>query len=107
MRILNLFTRLFVGVIPWLVIACLLYVGLFVKPEPIGSTVKPTAIESRDRFYSLVAIDTVLWAVGADGKIVRKQFTLRYDYDCRNDINKLASTISASHYAFSRYSCMG
>lgn len=73
MRILNLFTRLFVGVIPWLVIACLLYVGLFVKPEPIGSTVKPTAIESRDRFYSLVAIDTVLWAVGADGKIVRSE----------------------------------
>ena len=73
MRILNLFTRLFIGVIPWLVIACLLYVGLFVKPEPIGSTVKPTAIESRDRFYSLLAIDTVLWAVGADGKIVRSE----------------------------------
>ena len=70
---LNLLSRACIGVIPWLVIACLLYVGLFVKPEPIGSTVIPTAIESRDRFYSLVALDSILWAVGAEGKIVRSE----------------------------------
>lgn len=60
-----------IGVVPWLVIACLLYVGLFVKPKPVGSTVVPTAIEGRDRFYGMAAMDGVLWAVGADGKIVR------------------------------------
>ncbi|PCI52475.1 MAG: glycosyl hydrolase [Gammaproteobacteria bacterium] len=73
MSILNLLTRLCIGITPWFVIACLLYVGLFVKPQPVGSTVIPTAIESRDRFYSLVALDSVLWAVGADGKIVRSE----------------------------------
>lgn len=69
---LNKLTRLGVGVSPWLVIAALLYVGLFVKPEPVGSTVIPTAIEARDRFYGLVNPEPqVLWAVAADGKIVR------------------------------------
>lgn len=68
---MNRLTRLCVGVIPWCVIASLLYVGLFIKPEPIGSTVIPTSIESRDRFYGMAALGSVLWAVGADGKIVR------------------------------------
>jgi hypothetical protein len=70
-RKLNVLTIFCIGVVPWLIIACLLYVGLFVKPKPIGTTVTPTAIEQRDRFYGLVALDSVLWAVGADGKIVR------------------------------------
>jgi photosystem II stability/assembly factor-like uncharacterized protein len=72
-RKLNLLTRVFIGIIPWFVIACLLYVGFFVKPKPVGSKVIPTAIESRDRFYGLVALDSVLWAVGAEGKIVRSE----------------------------------
>lgn len=70
-REMNRLMRWGIGVTPWLVIAGLLYVGLFVKPEPIGSTVIPTAIEARDRFYGMAAIDSTLWAVGADGKIVR------------------------------------
>lgn len=70
-REMNQLMRMVIGVVPWLVIACLLYVGLFVKPKPVGSTVIPTAIEGRDRFYGMQAIGSVLWAVGADGKIVR------------------------------------
>jgi len=70
---MNRLMHIGVGVVPWLVIACLLYVGLFVKPEPVGSTVIPTAIEGRDRFYGMAAIDEVFWAVGADGKIVRSE----------------------------------
>jgi len=69
---LNTLTRVGVGISPWLVIAGLLYVGLFVKPEPVGSTVIPTAIEARDRFYGLATPESnILWAVAADGKIVR------------------------------------
>lgn len=71
MRKINRLMHLCIGVIPWVVIASLLYVGLFIKPKPVGSTVIPTAIESRDRFYGMAALDSVLWAVGADGKIVR------------------------------------
>lgn len=56
---------------PWLVIAGLLYVGLFVKPKPVGKTVIPAAIESRDRFYGIAVVDDrLIWAVGADGKVI-------------------------------------
>ena len=68
---MNRLVRWGIGVTPWLVIAGLLYVGLFVKPKPIGSTVIPTAIEARDRFYGMASVNSALWAVGADGKIVR------------------------------------
>lgn len=70
---LNQLMRIGIGVTPWLVIACLLYVGLFVKPKPVGSTVIPTAIEGRDRFYGMESVGSMLWAVGADGKIVRSE----------------------------------
>lgn len=57
---------------PWAVIACLLYVGLFVQPKPVGSTVTPAAIELRDRFYGVEVIeDKLIWIVGADGKIIK------------------------------------
>ncbi len=68
---LKLFSRLITAAMPWMVIAALLYVGLFVKPKPVGKTVTPAAIESRDRFYGVAVIDDrVVWAVGADGKVI-------------------------------------
>jgi photosystem II stability/assembly factor-like uncharacterized protein len=73
LRILDLLSRLCIGAIPWIIIACLLYVGLFVNPEPVGKTVLPKSIEARDRFYGLVTVNSVFWAVGADGKIVRSE----------------------------------
>ncbi len=45
--------RIVAAGVPWLVIAALLYVALFVKPDPVGKTVIPSAIESRDRFYGI------------------------------------------------------
>ena len=60
------------AVAPWLIIASLLYVALFVEPKPVGSTVTPSAIESRDRYYGVASpASETLWLVGADGKIVR------------------------------------
>ncbi len=56
---MNRLVRWGIGVTPWLVIAGLLYVGLFVKPKPIGSTVIPTAIEARDRFYGMASVDSI------------------------------------------------
>jgi len=66
--------RISVAAAPWLVIASLLYVALFVKPSPVGQTVTPSAIEVRDRFYGGVSPSTgVWWVVGADGKIIRSE----------------------------------
>jgi len=64
--------RITFSIAPWLVIASLLYVALFVKPAPVGQTVTPAAIETRDRFYGGVSPESgILWIVGADGKIIR------------------------------------
>ena len=68
---LRLLSRVTAAGVPWLVIAGLLYVGLFVKPQPVGKTVVPAAIEARDRFYGIAVVgDHAIWAVGADGKVI-------------------------------------
>ena len=73
---LSSLARIFVAIIPWLVIASLLYVALFIKPSPVGQTVNPSAIETRDRFYGGTSPrDGVWWVVGADGKIIRSDDT--------------------------------
>lgn len=59
---------------PLLIVGGLLYAGLFVKAEAVVQKVEPPAIERRDSFYGVVAPDArVVWAVGADGKIVRSE----------------------------------
>jgi photosystem II stability/assembly factor-like uncharacterized protein len=69
---LSFLARITISIIPWLVIASLLYVALFVKPSPVGQTVTPSAIESRDRFYGGASpAEGVWWIVGANGKIIR------------------------------------
>jgi len=69
---LRLLSRVTAAGVPWLVIAGLLYVGLFVKPKPVGKTVVPAAIEARDRFYGVAVVaDHAIWVVGADGKVIR------------------------------------
>lgn len=71
---LKLLSRVITAGMPWLVIAGLLYVGLFVKPKPVGKTVVPAAIESRDRFYGVTVVNgRAIWAVGADGKVILSQ----------------------------------
>lgn len=60
-----------VGALPWLIIAALLWAGLYIKPQPVGATVTPPLIEPRDHFYGLTALpDGTLWAAGSNGKIV-------------------------------------
>ncbi len=60
-----------VGALPWLIIAALLWAGLYIKPQPVGATVTPPLIEPRDHFYGLTALpDGTLWAAGSNGKII-------------------------------------
>lgn len=60
------------AVMPFVIIGGLLYAGIFVKPKSIGASVKPPALSERDVFYGVaVTNETVIWAVGRNGKIVR------------------------------------
>ncbi|MBI5922656.1 MAG: glycosyl hydrolase [Betaproteobacteria bacterium] len=64
--------KLGLSAIPWLIIAGLLWVGLFIKPQPVGTTVQPPSIERTDSFYGIASpAKGVLWIVGNKGKVVR------------------------------------
>ncbi|WP_332671578.1 WD40/YVTN/BNR-like repeat-containing protein [Aromatoleum sp.] len=59
---------------PLVIVGGLLYAGLFVKAEAVVQKVEPPAIERRDSFYGVAAPNgSVVWAVGADGKVVRSE----------------------------------
>ncbi|MDH4611668.1 YCF48-related protein [Pseudomonas sp. BN102] len=58
-------------VLPWSIIAGLLWAGLFIKPQPVGGTVTPPALERRDHFYGLARSPAgEIWASGSNGKIL-------------------------------------
>lgn len=56
---------------PWCIIGGLLWAGLFIKPQPVGSTVQPPVMERRDHYYA-AAIPSAdrMWFAGSGGKIV-------------------------------------
>lgn len=60
------------SIIPFAIVGGLLYAALFVKAEAMVASVKPPAIERRDRFLGVaMPDDKVIWAVGSNGKIIR------------------------------------
>ena len=63
--------RLVTSVVPWLIIGSLLWAGLFIKPQPVGSTVQPPTVERRDHYYGMAMPEPgrILLA-GSNGKIV-------------------------------------
>ncbi|MBR0567507.1 glycosyl hydrolase [Azoarcus sp. L1K30] len=64
--------RVAAALVPALVIAALLYAGLFIKPSPTGQAVPTPPIERRDAFFGLdLPAPGVIWAAGSRGKIVR------------------------------------
>lgn len=57
--------------LPWLIIAGLLWAGIFIKPQAAGTTVDPPVIERSDAFYGIVLpAPKKLWAVGNNGKVI-------------------------------------
>lgn len=61
--------------LPPVIIACLLYAALFVKPSGAGTAVAEPIVSPRDRFYGVsIAGDGSMVAVGSDGKIVVGDF---------------------------------
>jgi photosystem II stability/assembly factor-like uncharacterized protein len=64
--------KMSLSAIPWLIIAGLIWVGLFIKPQPVGVTVQPPSIERTDSFYGIASpVKGVLWIAGNKGKVVR------------------------------------
>lgn len=64
--------KIALSVTPWAIIAGLLWVGLFIKPQPVGTTVQPPSIERTDSFYGVTSpAKGVLWIAGNKGKVVR------------------------------------
>jgi photosystem II stability/assembly factor-like uncharacterized protein len=60
------------GTVPWLIIAGLLYAGLFIKPKSTGSAVYPPAIDRNDLLLGAASSgDKTAWLVGNFGKILR------------------------------------
>lgn len=59
---------------PWLIIAGLLWAGIFIKPKAVGSTVEPPVIERSDAFFGFAAPESSqLWAAGNHGKIIHSK----------------------------------
>ena len=48
--------KLIVMLLPWTIIAALLWAGLFIHPQPVGGTVAASALERRDQFYGLAEL---------------------------------------------------
>lgn len=59
-----------VAILPWAIIGGLLWAGLFIKPQPVGSTVQPPVLEQRDHFYGLALAGDQVWVAGSNGKIL-------------------------------------
>lgn len=60
------------ALMPWVMIAALLWAGIFIRPQPVGSTIIPAALESRDQFYGLAKVPGAeVLAVGSGGKILK------------------------------------
>ncbi|WP_186453950.1 sialidase family protein [Denitratisoma sp. DHT3] len=63
--------KLVLSVMPWLIIAGLLWAGLFIKPKSVGAMVAPPVMGRGDAFFGLAApASKQLWAVGNFGKII-------------------------------------
>ncbi|WP_068636779.1 YCF48-related protein [Thauera butanivorans] len=64
-------TKFAVSSVPWIIIATLLWAGLFIKPQPVGGTVLPPVMERRDHFFGVAAApESGIWVAGSGGKIV-------------------------------------
>ena len=67
----KLLTDTVIMLLPWSIIAALLWAAFFIKPQPVGETVQPPVLERRDQYYGLASNgDKGLWLAGSGGKIV-------------------------------------
>lgn len=64
--------KIVMAVLPWTIIAALLWAGLFIRPQPVGSTITPPPLEGRDHFYGLTRLPSGdLLTAGSYGKVLK------------------------------------
>jgi len=57
--------------VPFLIIASLLYAGIFVKPKAAGAAVAATTFSRNDAFYGIATpLNNLLWVAGRGGKVL-------------------------------------
>lgn len=60
------------SIVPWSIVAILLWAGIFVKPSAHVEVVIPPPIDKRDKIYGISAVTTdLIWVAGNYGKILR------------------------------------
>lgn len=65
-------SRTLLALLPFAIIAGLLYAALFIKPEVAGSSVAPPVMARGDLQYGLASPQAgTIWAAGSDGKVWR------------------------------------
>ena len=93
----NTLIKVAVSCVPWIIIAGLLWAGLFIKPQPVGGTVQPPVIERRDHFFGLAAAPAgglwVAWPKKTSGVATDLSFdrVQRVGLDCGLVDNKVAA----------------
>ena len=66
--------RALLSLMPFAMIAGLLYAALFIKPQPVGASVATPVFERGDAFYGIAApTAATIWAAGTSGKIVHSE----------------------------------
>lgn len=69
---MRMLTKALASAAPLLVIAGLVYAGLFVKPKAVGASLPPAIFERGDAFYGLtMPTASSVWIAGTDGKVIR------------------------------------
>jgi hypothetical protein len=64
--------KLMIVMLPWMIISTLLWAGIYIRPQPVGSTIAPPVLESRDQFYGLARLPSgELLTSGSQGKILK------------------------------------
>ncbi|MBL4802040.1 MAG: hypothetical protein JKY45_09100 [Emcibacter sp.] len=65
---------IFLSLIPWSIVAGLLWAGIFIKPQTMVEVVIPPAIEKRDNIFGISVVTAEkMWLVGNYGKILHSE----------------------------------
>lgn len=71
LRFLRKLVNVIMALMPWAIITALLCAAIFIKPQSVGSTIIPSALERRDQFYGLAELkDGSVLVSGSYGKIL-------------------------------------
>lgn len=66
------FFNVFATVMPWVIIAALLYAAIFIKPPVVVENLPEPALGRRDFYYGMtIPVENTIWLAGTWGKVIR------------------------------------